>query len=351
MLHLYPPFYSQFQCLADRCPDSCCTGWSVVVDGEAARRFSGVTGELGEHLNRAMTVDEDGDTVFTMAADGRCPFWEQSGLCRIQRELGHEALCETCRKFPRLTQDYGSFVEHGLTLACPEAARLILTHPGPWDTYTRRDHTPEEQTTLDDAFLRELGEAREVLLEELWTEPREVTALGRLLLHGAWYDDLWDGLGREPWTGELPESSLSPEEKTERIRELLRFHRSLEILTPQWAALLDQAIARKEPLPQVSCGRMLHNLATDYLYRYWLQAANDGDCTTKLQVLGANWLTVRTLAQEKLLATGTLIREDWLYLFGLYAKEVEHDDINRQALEEHLWDTPALSVWEMTGLI
>ena len=46
--------------------------------------------------------------------------WRQDGLCRIQAELGHEALCKTCREFPRLRHDYGSFVELGLELH-PEA--------------------------------------------------------------------------------------------------------------------------------------------------------------------------------------------------------------------------------------
>ena len=59
--------------------------------------------------------------------DGRCPMWRDDGLCRIQAQLGEDALCHTCKQFPRLRHDYGDFVELGLELSCPEAAKLILS--------------------------------------------------------------------------------------------------------------------------------------------------------------------------------------------------------------------------------
>ena len=64
-----------------------------------------------------------------MAQQGRCPMWRTDGLCRIQAELGEDWLCQVCRAFPRLRHDYGDFLELGLELSCPEAARLILTAP------------------------------------------------------------------------------------------------------------------------------------------------------------------------------------------------------------------------------
>ena len=120
-----PAYYDTFRCLASGCPDSCCKEWAVVVDPASAARYQSLTGELGDRL-RAVMVEEDGDTILKLTEDRRCPMWREDGLCRIQAQLGEDALCHTCHQFPRLRHDYGDFVEFGLELSCPEAARLIL---------------------------------------------------------------------------------------------------------------------------------------------------------------------------------------------------------------------------------
>ena len=119
-----PDYFDRFRCLAGGCPDSCCQEWEVQVDPDSASRYRKLPGPLGNDLRRVLR-DEDGETYMTIS-EGRCPMWRLDGLCRIQAELGEEALCKTCREFPRLTHDYGDFVEQGLELSCPEAARLIL---------------------------------------------------------------------------------------------------------------------------------------------------------------------------------------------------------------------------------
>ena len=122
-----PNYYDRFRCLAGGCPDSCCKEWEVQVDADSASRYRKLPGPLGDDLRRVLR-EEDGETYLTIS-DGRCPMWRRDGLCRIQAELGEAALCKTCREFPRLTHDYGDFVELGLELSCPEAARLILNEP------------------------------------------------------------------------------------------------------------------------------------------------------------------------------------------------------------------------------
>ena len=122
-----PAYFDTFRCIASACPDSCCKEWDVQVDEEKAALYRTLSGDLGDRL-REVLKEEDGETVMTII-DGRCPMWRSDGLCRIQAELGEEALCKTCREFPRLTHDYGDFVEYGLELSCPESARIILSAP------------------------------------------------------------------------------------------------------------------------------------------------------------------------------------------------------------------------------
>ena len=120
-----PDYFDRFRCIAGACPDSCCKEWDVQIDGTSAEYYRTLPGQLGDRL-REVLRDEDGETVMTII-DGRCPMWREDGLCRIQAELGESALCKTCREFPRLTHDYGDFVELGLELSCPEAAKFILS--------------------------------------------------------------------------------------------------------------------------------------------------------------------------------------------------------------------------------
>ena len=95
------------------------------VDDTAARFYRGLSGPLGDRLRAVLRTDEDGTIMIN--EDDRCPMWRQDGLCRIQAELGHDALCKTCREFPRLLHEFGSFTELDLELSCPEAARLIFS--------------------------------------------------------------------------------------------------------------------------------------------------------------------------------------------------------------------------------
>ena len=120
-----PQYYYDFQCIAARCPDSCCKEWAVDVDPDAAAYYRALPGALGDRLRSVL--EDDGDNTVMRITDGRCPMWRQDGLCEIQAALGHDALCQTCREFPRLRHDYGDFLQLDLELSCPEAARLIFT--------------------------------------------------------------------------------------------------------------------------------------------------------------------------------------------------------------------------------
>ena len=160
------------------------------MDDCAAAMYRALPGPLGERLREVLRDDPDWGTVMTIE-NHRCPMWRQDGLCRIQAELGHEALCKTCREFPRLRHDYGSFQEWGLELACPEAARLILTAP---DASAVVETLPGEEAGEYDGELMELllrtrSEALALLRDDRYSVPQ---ALGLLLYFGYHVQSLID---------------------------------------------------------------------------------------------------------------------------------------------------------------
>ena len=261
-----PSFYDDFHCIAAQCPDSCCKEWDVAVDGEKAALYRSLPGELGDRL-RLFLQEDEGETYLTLE-NGRCPMWRSDGLCRIQAELGEQALCKTCREFPRLTHDYGGFVEFGLELSCPEAARLILSE-AEGETIRFDDGQPSE-AGCDEEALAILLETREKALSLLNRAENPGDGLTLLLLYGYQAQEQLDGGEEEEFSPAEALKTAAALKREPDIPGFLEFFRGLEILTEEWAALLDRPCTPALP-PHVKA------LARYLIERYWLQAVSDYD--------------------------------------------------------------------------
>ena len=199
-----PSYFDAFSCIASNCPDSCCKEWDVQVDEISAEYYRSLPGALGDDLRRLLK-EEDGETVMTIV-DGRCPMWRQDGLCRIQAELGEAALCKTCREFPRLTHDYGNFIERGLELSCPEAARIILSFPAAAPII---EELPGGEAEYDTDAMEVLLRTRERVLEILADTGRPVNeALALALLYGYQAQAELDGAEEQSFDRPLSASGL-----------------------------------------------------------------------------------------------------------------------------------------------
>lgn len=130
MYQTRPDDYAAFRCLAGACPQTCCAAWEIVVDPDAQDAYLRLQHPLAAKLRRVLRVDSEGDTYFAQT-DGRCPFLCADGLCELQRTLGEQSLCRTCRDFPRWEVLLCDRSEQGLSPACPEAARRLLARTEP----------------------------------------------------------------------------------------------------------------------------------------------------------------------------------------------------------------------------
>lgn len=323
-----PPYFDTFRCLAGNCPDSCCHLWDVQVDDASAQRYRALPGPLGDIL-RAALYEEDGSTYLALT-QGRCPMWGDDGLCRLQAALGEATLCSTCRDFPRLRHDYGDFVELGLELSCPEAARLILTAEAqPFLSCQRAGGEPPEYDREAMAVLQATREQALALLSGAWPPPQ---ALALLLLYGAQAQQALDG-------DELPD--FSPETALATCREfagagdmgdILKFFGKLEILTPQWQSrLLSPAPAPWET------GHLA--LARYFVERYWLQAVSDYDLHGRVKFAVIACLVIRHLG-------GDLVETA-----QRFSKEIENDAGNMDALLDGAYDFPGFADTSLLGLL
>ena len=119
-----PNYFNEFKCIASECEDTCCAGWEIVIDDETYKRYENVEGEFREIL-RSKIVKSDGENIFLLN-NGNCSFLNEKKMCEIYINLGEDHLCYTCQQFPRYTEEFLDLKEVGLSLSCPEAARIIL---------------------------------------------------------------------------------------------------------------------------------------------------------------------------------------------------------------------------------
>ena len=102
MLYIKPHFYDQFHCIADRCPDTCCAGWQILIDEESLEKYSSIEGGFGNRMLTSIDWEEGAFLQF----DRRCSFLNEEKLCDLYEEMGEEFLCRTCREYPRHTEEF-----------------------------------------------------------------------------------------------------------------------------------------------------------------------------------------------------------------------------------------------------
>lgn len=312
--------YDQFRCLAGSCPDSCCQEWEVLVDEQSALRYLALPGDLGDSLRQKLK-QEDGEYYLTIT-DRRCPMWRADGLCEIQSQLGHDGLCQTCRDFPRLRHDYGDFVELGLELSCPEAARLILTTPHAAPIVTETEGG--EEAEYDRQTMEILLHTRPVALEILEKHPLP-EALALLLLYAYSVQNELDG-GEEASFDPVADLELAHRAAQPGDPELLRnFYTGLEILTPRWADLL------QHPSPAPDWAEELRAMARYGIERYWLQAVSDFDLVARVKMLVAACILVRDLGGDPIQTA------------QLYSKEIENSAENVDAILDAAYASPTFT--------
>ena len=324
-----PAYFDRFRCIASACPDSCCKEWDVQVDDNSAARYRSLSGPLGDRLREVLHT-EDGETVMTII-DGRCPMWRADGLCRIQAELGEQALCKTCREFPRLTHDYGDFMERGLELSCPEAARFILDAAPTPPVVT--ECSGGEEPDYDKEAMAVLRATRDVLLDLLSDGSQSVgDLLIQTLFYGMQAQSELDGAEPYPFDPAAALADARQFAKKADPTAMPAFFLELELLTPEWEALL------RSPTP--GSWQPQHLAMARYLVeRYWLQAVSDYDLYSRVKFIVISCLLVKHLG-------GDVYRTA-----QLFSKEIENDADNVEAILDAAYAHPAFTDDKLLGLL
>jgi lysine-N-methylase len=134
---LQPKSYHAFRCVGAECEDTCCIGWNVNVDKRTYEAYRDCQDPvLGPRLRELVKINAGGKSDddyarIALTSEG-CPFLEER-LCSIHRTLGEHYLSNMCATYPRILNVVDDVLERSLDLACPEAARIVLTNPSPME--------------------------------------------------------------------------------------------------------------------------------------------------------------------------------------------------------------------------
>lgn len=384
MRYIKPHYYDKFRCIADRCPATCCAGWQIVIDEESLGRYGQVKGAFGNRLGNSIDWEEG---VFYQYG-GRCAFLNERDLCDLQSELGEEALCETCRRYPRHVEEYDGLREYSLSLSCPAAARIMLedqekTKFLEWETDEEDDF--EE---FDFLMFTQLEDAREVMfgmiqnrdvdfrirmekilvfareLQECVDEDRSFDVDGVTEKYREWsekkYSESVSGKDEAETIGRIihGEKTTAGEEAYYRMAKEFQVFYKLEHLDRNWTKRLNRVrkilydrgadcyrgicmrFEKEYGYQSPGCAeweRIGEQLLMFFVYTYFCGAVYDDMIYTKisLSVFSVRWI------QEFFMALWTERQEkagldDLIEIAYSYAREVEHSDLNLDQLEEWL---------------
>ena len=325
---LVPSYYDGFRCAASACPDNCCIGWEICIDGDTLKKYSLVPGPFGERLRKNI---KDGSFVLN---NERCPFLNERGLCDIIINLGEDFLCGICARHPRFAEQYGDMTEAGLGLACQSAAELILNSA--LSGYFRETDTDDSSRVFgyienddDPELLALFLKMRGLLFSAVENAPSFTVAAASILTASSDFQGQYDrGIIDLPADSERYFSGIKKNvpPKPGLMGRYTEFLRGLEPIGADWSRLICCPSLEKVR-PVSDFGRHGRRLLYYFIFRYFLKSFFTGDIylNTAFGVFSSFYI-VQMLSAN---ALGLLGRKyEPREICSLYSKQMEYSQEN-----------------------
>ena len=364
MLYTRPDYYDEFACIADKCEDTCCAGWQIVIDRETLKKYTRIKGDFRKRMWRSVHWFSG---TFKQDKDKRCAFLNDKNLCDLYLSQGEEGFCKTCREYPRHTEEFEGVREITLSISCPEVARILMNRMEPVKFISYEDEAEEEYEDFDPFLYSILEDARKEMMDIL--QNRELSISDRILLVLGMAHDMQGCLNRQEIFGcndvidkyksdkallfvqEYQKRAGTKEKEFALAHTMFRHLFKLELLRQEWGILLqeteDLLYREEEAYAKVqaefqSCHSSsmdihLEQLLVYFLFTYFPGAVYDGEIYAKAQLaVYCTWMIweiwrARWLKNEK-----SLDLEEMTELVYRFSREVEHSDLNLQMVEEIL---------------
>ncbi len=313
MILVTPSFYKDFKCIAGDCPDSCCQGWEVDADQDSLDYYSQLSGEIKNKIDSVLDFDEFGNTVFRLADKKRCPFLNSENLCDMHIAIGGEHTPYTCRMFPRFINDFGGTREMGVSFSCPVAADMMFDLKEAMRFVNEVNDLPPQLNEIDAQTYFYLSKARKKAFDII--QNRAIPMNQRLITL------LNFGLQLQ--------KDLEPYEEGNEQIDFFDVFRNPELINPEWIYKIDHA-----EIKSVSNEIFNENIASYFIFRYFLTAVNDYDILSKIKMAVIGVLIVTYFGEDS-------------WTIHLWSKETEHSQYNMDRYKKLLKQAKCLSADEL----
>lgn len=367
MIYTRPDYFNEFKCTADKCKDTCCAGWQIVIDEDSLEKYKKLK---GDYIWKVMSCVDWETGCFRQDNENRCAFLNPDNLCDLYKNAGEESLCKTCRDYPRHTEEFEGVREVTLSVSCPEVARLLMERVTPVNFVT--EERPEEEETLGfgdfDPFLYSIIEdGRNAMVEILQNrclsmKERAVLVLGmahdmqRRINHRELFacDQVIEKYKRTK-SQEYVRNYLKQKGRVEEenlAKEMFPLIYDLELLRDEWDELLHRSqdmlfftmqedfstlkaefVLWKEANPDMEIH--LEQIMVYFLYTYFPGSVYDGQLFAKAQMaVYCTWM-IELLWMARWLMNGKNLKlEEMTELLYRFSREIEHSDENLEALDQ-----------------
>lgn len=364
MQYTVPHYYKSFACTASECSDTCCAGWQIMIDEKTLEKYKKAKGPFGNRLRNSVNFKESSFYQY----DGRCAFLNEENLCDIYTEAGPKMLCRTCRLYPRHIEEFEGLKEISLSLSCPEAAKLILGSTEKVHFITKEKETREESVEdFDFLVFTKLMDARDIMFRILQNRSFPLRTRMGIVLGYAHdlqsrmdaeqifaMDEVNERYGREDaperLQKKLAEYGIEKAGRFSLMQGMMKDLGTLEVLRKSWPSILKKRIEilygngkeaykerRKEFLESGCCDWDItgEQLMIYFLFTYMAGAVYDDNVYAKVKLSVVSTLLIMEMIQSVYQEKGTFMtEEDILKTAGEYSREIEHSDLNLNALEE-----------------
>lgn len=361
-----PEYFKEFKCIASECEDTCCAGWGIVIDDDTYKKYKNVKGSFGERLKDEI-VHDGGENIFVLKGNN-CPFLNEDKLCDIYNELGEEGLCYTCRQYPRYTEEFGSLREVGISLSCPEAARIILRDSK--KAMFELEENDEQVTSYNDINAKlyiELMQCRNIIFNILQDRSFNLNERSSIVLYFA--KEIQDKIDnseistinnvRKKYSDkEFIKELINTFEKFKNksdykynsMYEYFNTFKSLKHITPNDPLELNSAIRyfwQSEDDKEIYLYKhkefdkyyeknmyKFENILVYFIFRYFMKGIFDYDISAKVKTAIVSYIMIKELCIVRFTEEGELTDSDIVDISHMYSKDIEHLEENIESLAE-----------------
>lgn len=359
----YPDYYKEFSCSADKCKDTCCAGWGIVIDDNTLKKYDKTAGRFAGRLRQQI----DWKRKSFCQNKGKCAFLNEKNLCDIYTELGKTFLCDTCKRYPRHIEEFENLREVSLSLSCPKVADIVLSRQEKVCFITGEKNIPQEEYEKFDFFLFDkLMNAREFLLEIL--QNRNYSIEYRMGVVLGFAHDLQRRIENqeifqidqliEKYRAVNAEKKLRTKmiaygryEKQKKLilNDMMEALKSFEVLKPEfpqnmeeyqrtlfqrgniWYQTKKRLFQKSELYPP----NMLEQLLVYFVFTYFCGAVYDKEAYAKIKMAVVSTLLIREWMLAVWIKEGEQMNFSHIVdVCYRYSRELEHSDINLSKMEE-----------------